>query len=213
MGILIALVVGCAACIWEDVKAAQSLCDFDAVYCVKQAGVHWPWQFKCWPTLHPEFMDAFENERRALGHPGGYEIVAPLVNETRHGTIGNIARRISYRWPGMSSSAFSGIFGAKVALDDGYNVILAGIPMDANVGHFLPGTRDSHGLIRGDTWPYRDECMPGFNKAVPFMVGRVKSMSGHTRSILGAPTPEWLAGLGDPNQPMGEMPEQKTARG
>jgi hypothetical protein len=62
--------------------------------------------------------------------------VAPLPGELgMHGAKGNISRRVSYRYQGMDSSASSGGYAAKVALDDGFDrVVLAGVPMD---GGFL----------------------------------------------------------------------------
>ena len=180
-----ALIVGCAANVWDEVKAARELCDFDAVYCVKLAGVHWPAKFKVWATLHPEFMDKYESERKALGLPNGYEIVAPLPSEVgMHGKKGNIKRRVSYRWPGMNSSASSGIYAVKVAIEDGYSrIVLAGIPMTKESGHFT----------RGKEWNQRDCFLPGLLKSVPFMKDLVKSMGGYTKELLGAPTAEWLA--------------------
>lgn len=180
-----ALVIGCAEGVWDEVKSAFGLCSFDAIYCVKLAGVHYPEKFDVWATLHPEFMDEYERERAARGFPNGYEIVAPLASEVgAHGKQGRIARRVSYRWPGMNASASSGIFGAKVALDDGTErVVLAGIPM-SEAKHFT----------RGKPWMQRDSFVPGFELALPFLAGRVRSMSGMTRERLGAPSREWLAG-------------------
>ncbi len=179
-----ALVVGCANNVWADVKAAQELTKFDRVYCVKLAGVHWPEDDFTWCTLHPEFMDKYESERASLGLPKGYEIVAPMSNEVgQHGQKGNINRRITYRYEGMNSSASSGIYAAKIALGDGYSkVILAGVPLDGKLGHFT----------RGKPWAQVDSFNNGFNKSVPHMMGKVKSMSGKTRDVLGAPTKEWL---------------------
>lgn len=190
------LVVGCASGVWDEVKAAQALCKFDAVYCVKQAGIHWPGWFDVWATLHPEFMDAYEAERRALHWPAGYEIVAPVKGELgAHGSRGNVNRRVSYRWPGMNSSASSGIYAAKIALEDGFGrVVLTGIPMTVAAGHFLPKTRNVRDEVRGHAWNHRDSFMPGFQLAIPHLRGKVKSMSGHTREVLGEPTPEWLEG-------------------
>ncbi len=182
-----ALVVGCANNLWRDVAAARELCGaFDAVYCVKMAGVHWPAKFKVWATLHPEFMDEYEKQRHRLGLPNGYEIVAPLANELgTHGKKGNVTRRLSYRWPGMNSGASSGIYAAKVALDDGYQrVVLAGVPMTKDGGHFS----------RGRPWLLVDCHLAGFHKSIPHMQGKVKSMSGLTAELLGAPTAAWLAG-------------------
>lgn len=181
-----ALVVGCAANVWDDVAKARAMCEFNAIYCVKLAGVHWPDSFNVWVTLHPEFMDVYEEQRKALSYPFGYEIVAPLDTEVgMHGKKGNIARRVSYRYPGMTSSASSGIYAAKVSLEDGFDrVVLAGVPMDGSIDHFT----------RGKPWAQRDSFIRGFEKSLPFIKDSVRSMSGYTKEILGAPSPEWLAG-------------------
>jgi hypothetical protein len=182
-----ALVIGCAANVWEEVKAAEQLTTFDAIYCVKLAGVHYkePRHFK-WPTLHPEFMDDYERQRAELGLHSDYEIIAPLAGEVgMHGSKGNIARRVSYRYPGMDSSASSGGYAAKVALEDGFDrVILAGVPMDPAASHFT----------RGKPWLQCDSFTIGFMKSVPHFAGRVRSMSGWSMEILGAPSPDWLNG-------------------
>lgn len=188
----IALVVGSADCMWEDVEAARKLFTPDAVYCVKRAGIHWPEAFQVWVGLHPEYMDAYEAERAKLGYPNGYEIVAPLSGEVgMHGHKGNVARRVSYRWPGTKpgegSSASSGIYGAKIALDDGYRVVLAGIPMTATP-HFVK--HDRHGT---GNWTQLESFLPGFERSLPHLMGRCKSMSGLTRQKLGAPDAAWIA--------------------
>lgn len=179
-----ALIIGCSEHVWKEVEQAQAMCQFDKIYCVKLAGVDWPHHFDVWVTLHPEFMDDYEAQRKAKGYPGGYEIVAPLEGETRHGKKGNISRRITYRWKGMTSSASSGIFAAKIALDDGHSrVVLAGIPMDTSK-HFK----------RHNVWTERDCFLPGFMSIKHLLVGKVRSMSGLTKQYLGEPTPEWLQG-------------------
>lgn len=181
-----ALVIGCAANVWAEVEQAMRLCDFDAFYCVKLAGVHWVGGRFVWPTLHPEFMDAYENERKQLGLHSEYEIVAPLSGEVgMHGKKGNITRRVSYRYPGMNSSASSGGYAAKVALEDGFErVVLAGVPMRTEDKHFT----------RGKDWAQRDSFVRGFKDSVPFFAGRVRSMSGWTAELLGQPDPGWLNG-------------------
>lgn len=183
-----ALVIGCASCVWDDVKAAEAMIKFDEFYCVKMAGIVWNSPHFIWATLHPEFMDDYEGQRRAKFGDlcGRYEIVAPLAIEVgTHGAEGRIARRVSYRWPGMTSSASSGIYGAKIALDDGYErVVLAGVPLETQANHF----------IRGKPWFQRDSFTAGFNVAMKFLRGKVRSMSGYTREVLGEPTPDWLRG-------------------
>lgn len=185
----LALVVGSADCMWADVRAARELCTFDAVYCVKRVGIHWPEQFQTWVTLHPEYMDDYEAQRAKLGYPNGYEIVAPPSGEVgMHGNKGRIARRVSYRFPGMNASAASGIYGAKVAIDDGYRVVLAGIPM-TQTPHFVKHERYGNGV-----WSQLGQFLAGFQEALPHLMGKCRSMSGLTRTKLGAPDAQWLAG-------------------
>lgn len=182
-----ALVIGCSMGVWDDVEAAFRLSRFDRVYCVKLAGVYWPEEFDVWVTLHPEYMDDYEARRHAKGYPGGYEIVAPLEGEVeyRNRKKGRVTRRVSYRWKGMNSSASSGIYGAKVARDDGCDrVVLAGIPM-SDEPHFARGR---------SSWEQRDSFLPGLEVALPHMRGWCRSVSGLTSEKLGVPTPEWLAG-------------------
>lgn len=192
-----ALVIGCAANVWEDVKAACDLVHYDAVYCVKQIGINYPRTFQTWITLHPEAMDDYEAQRHNLGLPNGYEIVAPPPHELgMHGAKGNITRRVSYLWSNKSNaSASSGIYGAKVALEDDFDrVVLAGIPMTPEAGHFKPESKNVAGQVRGKVWTQHNAFVSGFNFAVPYLIGNVKSMSGHTMKVLGAPTLEWLHG-------------------
>lgn len=179
-----ALVIGCSSNVWEEVEKAQDLCLFDSVYCVKIAGIHWRGGRFTWPTLHPEFMDDYEKQRAALGYHCDYEIVAPLSGEVgMHGQKGRIARRVSYRYPGMNSSASSGGYAAKIALEDGFDrVVLAGVPMDADAGHFT----------RKRKWEQRDSFTRGFMDSVPHFAGRVRSMSGWTAELFGTPDAAWL---------------------
>jgi len=181
-----ALVIGCAGHVMRDLAIARELGDYAKTYCVKYAGVHWPGDNFVWCTLHPEFMDKYEGERRLLGLSSKYEIVAPLEGELgSHAKKGRIKRRVSYRWPGMNASASSGIYGAKVAIDDGFQrVVLVGVPLTEDGGHF----------VRKKPWAFRDSFMAGFKLALPHIKGKVRSVSGYTKEVLGEPTPEWIAG-------------------
>lgn len=179
-----ALVIGCGDCIWEDIKTAQSLGKYDSVYCVKMAGIYWPHKFKSWVSLHPEFMQGYQAERRERGYPDGYEIVAPLHGEVGMHAKHKVDRRVSYRFPGMNASASSGIYAAKVAMEDGFDrIVLAGVPMQAEQKHF----------IRGKEWKQCDAFLSGLKQSIPFLKDKVRSVSGLTKELLGPPTREWLA--------------------
>ncbi len=191
-----ALIIGCAANVWDDVEAAMRLgVIYNAIYCVKMIGIYYPGKFDVWATLHPEVMDGYELERHKLGLPNGYQIVTPPSGELgSHGNKGNIIRRVSYLWSKDSNaSASSGIYGAKVALADGFDkIVLAGIPMTPEAGHFMPESRTVAGQVRGKIWSGHSAFVSGFNIAIPHLIGKVKSMSGYTKKTLGAPTQEWL---------------------
>lgn len=193
-----ALVIGCASGVWQEVRAAKALAVYDAIYCVKQMGIHYSKPFDVWITLHPEVMDDYERQRNVFDFPNGYQIVAPPKSELGHDhkDKGNIARRVSYLWnENNNASASSGIYGAKVALEDGFErIVLAGIPMTPEAGHFLPDSRTVSGVRRGSTWQGQSAFTEGYRMAVPFLRGKVRSMSGLTRDNLGHPTEEWLNG-------------------
>lgn len=180
-----ALIVGCAECLWDDVDTALSLGKYEAVYCVKMAGIYWPHKFQAWVSLHPEFMAGYQAERKERGYPDGYETVVPLQGEVGMHAKHKADRRVSYRFPGMNASASSGIYAAKVAMEDGYDrIVLAGIPMQAGQKHF----------VRGKDWAQCDAFQAGLKHAVPFLKDKVRSVSGLTQQLLGYPTPSWLAG-------------------
>lgn len=191
-------VVLCSAKGWEEEyeKARKMLGrEFDAVYCVKRNGIVYRGGHFVWVGLHPEFMDNYERERAELGLHKDYEIVAPLENEVgAHGAKGRIMRRVSYRFPGMTSSAGSGGYAAKVALDDGHEkVVLVGSPMEKSRGHFSRGVwvhEKTHSSPNAESNP--DSFKVGWEHALPHLKGKVKSMSGWTKQLLGGPTPEWL---------------------
>lgn len=181
---MLALAVGCSDSVWDDVEAAQRLATFDAYYVCKAAGIFWDQGFFHWITLHPEYMDNYRAQRRERGLPDCYEIIAPPINEVGTHWQHPADRRVSYRWPGMSSSGSSGLYAAKVALDDGCDgVVLAGIPMIREGNHFT----------RGKPWVQRDCFMDGWAQALPVIKGKVRSISGWTAETLGVPDAEWLA--------------------
>lgn len=191
-----ALVIGCAANVWNEVDEALKLFTPDRIYCVKLAAVHWPHKFDVFVTLHPEWAEAHKRQREALGYPMAFETVGPLAEELgkKHGHH-PVDRRTSYRWPGMNSSASSGIFAAKVALEDGCDrIVLAGIPLTAT-----PAIKQ-HPKWGGKPWGELSSFTRGFDYAIQHLREKVRSMSGLTKAKLGAPTLEWL-GLPESVQP------------
>ena len=77
----------------------------------------------------------------------------------------------------------SGLFAVKAAIEHGFDrIVLAGIPMTAEGQHFLrPWSWDEWARFWAAWGEHREEISP-----------YVRSMSGRTRDMLGAPTEEWL---------------------
>lgn len=205
-----AIVIGGANCVSLDFSSALELFTPDRVYAVNDIGAHVE-KIDVWCTLHPECLDFWEEQRRKRGLDNNYEIVAPLISEVGiHIDKGRINRRVSYIWPGLNidSSPSSGIYAAKVALEDGFDrVVLAGVPLTVEHGHFLPSSRNSKGEMRGKVWKDCGAFVSGFNKSLPYLNGRVRSMSGYTKEILGKPDAEWLGNFfGEADKVVGGCP-------
>jgi len=179
-----ALVVGCADSVWDEVEAAQKLASFDAFYVVKMAGIHWDQGYFHWVTLHPEYMARYRADRAKIGLPDSFEIVAPDINEVGTHWQHPCDRRVSYRWPNMTSSGSSGLFAVKIALEDGHDrIVLAGVPMERGANHFA----------RGKAWTQRDCFTDAWTQMASKIRPSVRSLSGWTRQLLGAPDTEWLS--------------------
>lgn len=176
-----AVVLGGAACLWDDLRALNELVGGGAwdglVIAVNDSGWAYPGHIDHWVSLHPEKFAAWCALRAANGYPNGY---------VKWGGL----------WPGANDSPLvdrvhpvkevgsTGLHAALIAVGPlGCDrVVLAGTPMDAQ-RHFT----------RGQAWDMADFHRDGWTKALPKIEGRVRSMSGWTRELLGEVTTEWLA--------------------
>ena len=187
-----ALVLGGARCVWRDLDAALELFKPDAVVCVNDVGYEYPERIDYWVTLHPEKFKAWQELRASAGRNTDYiacshEPNTPLGPRDH---LPRIDKWTDYRYPGMTGSGSSGLLAVKVAQEEGFEkIVLAGIPMQVSEAHFFNGAPwHEHGQFVG-AW-----------KIARRFLGNVRSMSGWTRELLGAPTTEWLRGASTPNQ-------------
>jgi len=179
---MITLVIGCAEGVWDEVAAAQAIVPkFDAICCVKAAGIHWPHKFDVWATLHPEHMKKMREERAALGYPNGYRVVTAKEISKPNMKI-PVDEHVSMRWYEKQGSGSSGFLGMKYYVDAGSKVVLAGVPMDGR-SHFLRNAPWKEGAAK----VYVDAWVNNYARMKPV----VRSMSGFTQKLLGAPTTEW----------------------
>lgn len=171
-----ALVLGSADCLFHDAQAVARWAHETRplTIAVNDAGWVWPGRVDHWVTLHAENLPALIAKRP----PDGYETWSRPKDdgiETDH--------RL-HHW-GVGSS---GLFAVTVALHLGCEkVVLCGMPMDSRpyaMDHdkWVGAWPSSEVEIHRDGWTYH----------LSKMKGHVKSLSGWTRELLGAPTEEWL---------------------
>lgn len=173
-----AIVLGGARCVWEDLSEAQKLFSPDGVVCVNDIGVDYPERVDFWCTLHPEKFEHWQSLRARKAR--NMDFIA-YAHEPRDGV--RIDKITDYRYPGMTSSGSSGLLAVKVAQEEGFErIVLCGVPMSFQ-GHYFEGASVS--------WDDKDSFAPAWEIALP-RLGNVRSMSGWTRELLGAPTSQWL---------------------
>lgn len=166
--------LGGASCVWDDAAAAWEFKP-DLIVACNDIGTRWADRLDVWCTLHPEKMAGWRRAREQNGHASAIEHVAHAETLDE-----GIDRIVEYRWPGQAGSASSGGFAAKVALELAETVILAGVPMTATP-HF----------DRASDWADRNSYLDGWKSSLPHIRGRVASMSGWTRELLGPPPLAW----------------------
>lgn len=173
-----ALILGGAVGVWDDAGTALDLFKPDLIIAVNDIGTRWAGRLTHYATLHPEHMQRWRKERMGRGFSQAGEHIG-------HNMADGIDRAADYRFPGMNASGSSGLFAVKIAIDEGCErVVLAGVPMQAKQAHFF---NTAH-------WTDRDSFASAWEIALPHIKDKVRSMSGWTKELLGAPTPAWLRG-------------------
>ncbi|SMH30573.1 hypothetical protein [Azospirillum agricola] len=165
------LILGFAAGLFDDLAALGPI-DAD-VMAVNRAGLV-VGALDHWVSLHPDQLAGFARRRAADGLVGGFTTWAPDPSPGIDRVTADIERF------GTSS-----LYAVRIALHQlGYRrVILAGAPLD-----------DAQPYADGSPIPRRlGGHRPAWHHAAPEMAGRVRSLSGWTRSLLGAPTQAWWA--------------------
>jgi hypothetical protein len=172
-----ALVLGGADSLHRDITLYTG--PVHGVVACNDAGTVWPYELDAWVSLHGRyFMQKNWLETRDIK---GYSPAKRLyVHTSARRPIPDAAIETNFNFDGCSKSGSSGLFAAKVALQDlGFdNVVLCGIPLTPTP-HFF------------DTEPWREESALNFRKTwlaiPPEFKSRIKSMSGWTRETFGEP--------------------------
>lgn len=175
----IAIVVGGSERVFEEFDAARDMVqrvgrNFET-FCVNDMIAKFPEHIDHAVTLHPEKIGHWLSDRCRHNRPGIGTIWAHRPNSEAQ-PLG-ISHSLT-EWQGSV-----GLFAVKVARLIGYtHVIVAGVPMDTDGGHFHRGRdwNNAHGFRRG--WISHMSLLRPY----------VRSMSGWTQEQLGAPSSEWL---------------------
>lgn len=186
------LIVGRSAAALDEARAALVLCDYDAVIAVGRVGEVLPGRIDHWVSFH---ADLFLKWARARAD-------ADLPPAGCYWGASYQGRRMYERCPMPDPIRYvatvggsSGLMAVQVALDElGLDrVVLAGVPMLAGHGQLAEA-----GGQPGADW---DEADKYWRTWLDYagereLAGRVRSMSGRTRALLGGPDREWLECMG-----------------
>jgi hypothetical protein len=200
---VIALCLGGAERVWCDLEALARLAKVDAAPhehgkpCVKHGrtrhkiptdwpgpviaandiAVHWPHQLDHLVSLHAEKIQRWRRARTKAGYPDGY-----LVWLTENSKLSD--RLLPFRHKGSS-----GMYAPRVAKEVGATgSVLCGVPLTISQ-HF----RESGEHKIGMRWPHAEKYWEVWQACEKELrAWNVKSMSGRTRQLLGAPDREWL---------------------
>lgn len=126
-----------------------------------------------WVTMHPELFPLWTEARRRAGHrPAGQLWHARHRVDAKPGSL-----------PIESWGGSSGLLCVALALHLGCDrVVLAGVPMDKMARHY----------DCAQPWMEARQYHPAWERHLPRMRDKVRSMSGWTRELLGAPDRGWL---------------------
>ena len=181
---MIALAIGGAACVWRDVSAfAEFGVEPDIIVACNDMIASWPDRLDAAVTMHPERLREWLVAREANGF-------SPPARIFMHATAHEIHpwERVPFLFEPEIRSGSSGLFCAQVALQQlgATRVVCCGMPMD-DAPHFTGGAK----------WDGAQCHRVGWMQARAHL-GAVRSMSGWTRDLVGAPTKDWLHGHTDP---------------
>lgn len=182
-----ALVLGGGADVFAEVAETERLFGPDwwnIVVAANDVACHWPRRLDAICTLHPEKMGGWREVRAANGYPPATEHIG------RHGRMTKALDR-TIRHPFGNGS--SGLLAVAVALDLGATkCVLCGVPMTRT-----PYFAESDVHPQGRTFSGANSHWKKWLHHGAKLDGIVKSMSGRTRDLLGAPTVTWLESEGE----------------
>lgn len=174
------LVVGSGHCLWDDLARLNSLGLGGDVMAVNFASVFYPGPVHHLASLHPLNIPHWIALRWLASN-----IEGPRIHTHAQEPLPGVETTWRFEC-GCGTGGTSSLFAVLVGLALGYErVILAGVPLD-NLGHFY----DPPGPVKRDWQKLESRAVNIEWECARETVfhGRVKSMSGMTKAMLGEPT-------------------------
>lgn len=177
------MICGSGRCLWDDVKklagGAWDGLKYD-IMAVKQSGMYLPFKFQHWANAHGERFQYMVPLRRDGYYFRGMDNGVRGVHPQKLGVLTHSEKQwplVDHVWPSKMTGT-SALFATRVGLALGYDEIaLCGVPLDKS-GRFYDAPWDS-GLDLNVV------DMKEWEAYLPVLQGRVRSMSGRTRELLG----------------------------
>lgn len=197
----VALILGSADCLWEDVREAEDVIEESGagadveLVALNDVGAWFPRRIHAWATLHPEKLgerdpddpDGFSwlQRRSREGHPQGFRTYGRRRPDIIHEAV--------QPWGGGSAA----LYGVRVAEHRGAaGAILCGCPLverphvaESTTAHTVSENLEDYRRA----WErriQRDHRRPG-----RYVRERTRSIRGWTRQLLGYPDPDWIRRL------------------
>lgn len=176
-----AIVIGRSDTVWQEFEEAKKMIDNPVLIAINHSGRDYDGQVDHWVSYHPDLFRHWIDQRKRAGRA---DQKAVLWTGTYSGQkIGDKLKSLNLHRV-ICTGGSSGLLAVNVALD-GINadrVVLCGIPL-SEVPRYDDPKVWKEALVYRAAW--RDEYER--------LKDRVRSMSGWTQELLGAPTKEWLA--------------------
>jgi hypothetical protein len=176
------LILGGGKCLWEDYLKFKELGGSYRIMAVNDIAC----QFKAEPimhaiSLHRGILPAIRLMRREKSM---LEHVFTHCHKSGPG-IDNV-------WNIHNVGGTSGLFAIKVAMCLGHTkIVVAGVPMDGSGHYFDPLNANENNTTRFDG-KSSQRVWSMFRTNNSIAGDRVRSMSGHSKTVFGEPTIEWL---------------------
>jgi hypothetical protein len=176
------LIMGTGACLWDDLEAYDAHHEGDRMG-INEASQFYPFFYSRPLThavsLHPEFLWGYCIAPDFYGAHRGF---VPLQSHAQFRHRSGSSQHPLNLWPLMRDGGTSGPFGVLIGLLMGYEkIILAGMPQDGS-GYFYNAKHPSyfHHDAYVEEWGRLREDVPMVNE-------RVRSLSGNSKIMFGAP--------------------------